>query len=133
MQVKLTLNKISNIVEILSSIIIDNFKVNYWISRNMSNLEQSHEFMIEERNKIYERYLNRDDKGNYIIVNNNNLQFNLKETTKEFIKEFENKMNELFNLECEVDVYLIDVETVMEKNISLTPAQISCIRCLLSE
>lgn len=133
MQVKLTLNKISNIVEILSSIIIDNFKINYWISRNMSNLEQSHEFMIEERNKIYERYLNRDDQGNYITVNSNNLQFNLKETTKEFIKEFENKMNELFNLECEVDVYLIDVETLMEKNISLTPAQISCIRCLLSE
>lgn len=134
MQTKLTLNQISKVVEILSSITVDNFKINYWISRNLSNLEESHNFMIRERNKIYNDYLTKDEEGNYITVDEQgNLCFHLKEKTEKFVREFNNKINELFNLECEVDTYLIDVETLIEKNISLTPTQISCVRCLLSE
>lgn len=131
---KLTIKQISAIMEILSLITVDNFKINYWISRNMRYFEDSHNFMIDQRNKIYQDYLNPDEKGNVVNVDENgNYCFNLKETNDKFIKQFENKMNELFNLECKVDIYTIDVETLIKENISLTPTQISYIGCLLSE
>lgn len=131
---KTTIKNIANMIEILSSISIDNFKINYWIYRNTENFKSSYEFLVENRNTIYKEYLIPDEEGNIITIDKSgNYKFNLKETTPEFAKEFENKMNELFSLECEVDTYIIDIDTLIKENISLTPAQISYIGCLLSE
>ena len=132
---KLTLQHITTIIEVLSSITVDNFKINYWVSRNMRYLNDSYEFMVTQRNSIYKEFLVPDENGSIISIDKEtgNYKFNLKETNEEFIKQFENKMNELFNLECDVDVYSIDVDTLIKENISLNPAQISYIGCLLSE
>ena len=131
---KTTIKNIANMIEVLSSISTNNFKINYWIYRNTENLKSSYNFLVENRSIIYEEYLIPDEEGNIITIEESgNYKFNLKETTPEFAKEFGNKMNELFSLECEVDIYSIDVNTLIKENISLTPAQISYIGCLLSE
>lgn len=132
---KLTLKQISAIIEILSSIHVDNFKINYWIYRNTENLKSSYDFMMQNRNNIYSKYLEPDENGDIITIDEKtgNYKFNLKESSEESIKEFENKMNELFNLECDVDIYTINVDVLFEENIPLTPYQISKISCLLAE
>ena len=131
---KLTLKQITTIIDVLSSISVDNFKINYWISRNTRYLNDSYEFMVTQRDLIYKEYLHPDENGKVVSINESGYyKFNLKENNDEFTKQFENKMNELFNLECDVDVYTIDVETLIKENISLNPTQISCIGCLLSE
>lgn len=131
---KQTLVQISNMLEVLSSIQTENFKINYWISRNMRNLEDSYTFMCEQRNKIYQEYLMQDENGNYATpIENGSYKFNMKDESQESNKQFAKKMNELFNLECDVDVYLVDVDTLMEQNISLSPYQITCIQSLLIE
>lgn len=131
---KIVIKNIANMIEVLSSIPTNNFKINYWIYRNTENLKSSYNFLVENRSIIYEEYLIPDENGKIITIDESgNYKFNLKETTPEFAKEFENKMNELFSLECEVETYSIDVDTLIKENISLTPTQISYIGCLLSE
>lgn len=129
---KQTLVQISNMIEVLSSIQTENFKINYWISRNVRNLEDSYTFMCEQRNKIYQEFLKQDENGNFVTpIENGGYKFNIKNESQN--KNFAEKMNELFNLECDVDVYLMNVETLMEQNISLSPYQITCIQSLLLE
>lgn len=131
---KLTIRDIANMVKILSQVDTSSFKINYWASRNLRTLNDSYSFMLNERNKIYKKFLDPDESGNVLHIDEDNqIVFHLKEKTDEYAQEFENTMNELFNLDCEIEPYLIDINILMESDIHLSPEQISAIEYLLAE
>ena len=139
---KVTLGKIADTISILDKIKqqTTNFKIGYWVMRNMKILSDSFNFFIENREKIYEKYCEKikteqDPKGTYFEIDiDGNVKFNIKKDTD--VKEFNNEMMELINMECtDIEPYLLDVETIENNtsDIKIRTDEIFTIDYLLSE
>lgn len=134
---KLTLGQISNIFIVLNDLSnkTKSFKINYWITRNIKILKESYIFYIDNRQEIYETYLNKNETNEeyYSLDNQGNIVFNLKNNDVNFVKEFSDQMNELIETDCEIEPYLINVEVLMNSDLEITSEQIITIDCLFKE
>ena len=134
---KLTLGQISNIFIVLNDLSnkTKSFKINYWITRNIKILKDSYIFYINNRQEIYETYLNKNETNEeyYSIDEQGNIIFNLKSDDRDFINEFSDQMNELIETDCEIEPYLINVEVLMNSDLEITSEQIMTIDCLFKE
>ena len=133
----LTLGQISNMFLVLNNLSnkTKSFKINYWITRNIKILKDSYIFYINNRQEIYETYLNKNETNEeyYSINEQGNIIFNLKNNDVNFANEFSEQMNELIETDCEIDLYLIDVEVLMNSDLEITTDQIMTIDCLFKE
>lgn len=88
------------------------FKISYWCMKNLKYIETDANFYIEERDNLFNKYLEKDEKG-FILTQdkNNNLVGKIKEG---MVEEFSNKMNELENMDCMVEPYELDVDYLLE-------------------
>ena len=132
---KITLGHIFEIYLTLNELSIKskNFKINYWITRNIKILSDSYSFFINNRQQIYDDYLEKDENDNYFSINNGNTIFHLKESTKESAEKFSNTINELINTDCEIEPYLINISDLMNSDLEITAEQIMAIDCLFKE
>ena len=129
---KLILNEIISVFDIFLNIKVDSFKINYWIFRNKNNLLPIHNFFIDEREKIYNKYLYLDSKDQFFNITNNEIDWNLKDKNQK--AEFESKLNELFTMEFEIEPFLIDLNILMNSDdIRLNMNQIILIKHFLNE
>lgn len=129
---KLILNEIISVFDIFLNIKVDSFKINYWIFRNKNNLLPIYNFFIDEREKIYNKYLYLDSKDQFFNITNNEIDWNLKDKNQK--TEFESKLNELFTMEFEIEPFLIDLNILMNSDdIRLNMNQIILIKHFLNE
>ena len=89
-------------------------------------------FFIDEREKIYNKYLYLDSKDQFFNITNNEIDWNLKDKNQK--TEFESKLNELFTMEFEIEPFLIDLNILMNSDdIRLNMNQIILIKHFLNE
>ena len=130
---KITFNQVLNMYNTLTELKSKNFKISYWISRNIKILNEPYSFAIKERADIYEEYLELDENHRYFTIENDTIKFNLKEKSAEYAEKFQERINELFNTDCEIEPYLIDINVLMESDLEITTEQIMTIDCLFKE
>lgn len=85
------------------------FKIHYWCMRNLNILYDSVKFYENEKSKLYEEYLVKNNDGTYFKLNEqtNTYESEIKEGKEQELNE---KLSELNNIDCEIDPYLIDAE-----------------------
>lgn len=130
---KFTFNEIFEIYVTLSNLKSNSFKVNYWIHRNKKIFEDSYNFFISERMKVFDKYLNKDKNGQYFTISDNIVKFNLKENTEEYGTEFSTVLNSLFETDCELDPYTISASVLIDENLEITLDQINAIDKLFTD
>lgn len=138
---KISLMKLVICVSILDKIKAqtDDFKINYWIMRNIKLFSDSYNFFIVSREAIYEKYCDKvvtecHPNGSYFtILKNGAVKFNIKENAD--LKAFDNEMNHLMNMECEdIQPYLINIDIINSiENLKLSVDEIFDIDYLLSQ
>lgn len=137
----ITLSKLVDSITVLDKIKNQNtnFKISYWIMRNMKILSSSFDFFISSREEIYERYCNKvktkeNPQGSYFIINQDgSIKFNLKEDVN--IEQFNNDMKELLEMECDnIEPYLLSIDDINSmSNIKLEGNDIFTIDYLLEQ
>lgn len=138
---KITLGKLVSSISILNDIKQQScdFKISYWIMRNLKLLSDSYNFFIQSREKIYAKYCDKaitddfPDGAYFTILENGDVKFNIKENAD--VKAFDREMNELMNMECEdIKPYLINIDIINSiENLKLSVDEIFDIDYLLSQ
>lgn len=109
------------------------FKISYWCSNNIKNLQDDVNFYIKERNILFDKYLEKDEKGN-IIFNFDNDGTAKGKIIEGCIEEFSNKLEELNNISIEFEPYLIDLECLIEQeDLKISARKLSYIDFLIKE
>lgn len=93
------------------------FKVSYWIMRNMKILSESFNFFIASREQIYSKYCNKVVSGQYpdgsyfTILKDGTIKFHLKNDVD--VSHFDKEMYELMNLPCnDMHPYLLSPDAI---------------------
>lgn len=115
----LTLSKVYNSYIILQRISGDRLpvKISYAISKNMNLLKDDAVFYEEERVKLSEEYVQRDKNNNPIPSDNGN-GYKIMEGKNE---EFNKKLTELSNTEVEIDPFKINLNVLLDSDITIEP------------
>lgn len=117
---KIPLHKLSNAYDVLSKLSKENLpiKLSYAINKNMKCFDNDNKFYKNKIYELYRTYFKTDDNGNFISteIDNNTTSYQIKEGKSE---ELANKISELNNIETEVEVYGIDLDMLMNSNISV--------------
>ena len=95
----------------------------FTISKNVKALEALNQVVVEQEEAINTDYFN-DEKSN----TNENGQMEIK---AEFRDEFIQKKNELFSIENDVEIDMINVNNIA--NLSLTPADFQAISFMITD
>ena len=127
---KLTYKQIINAVNPLSE--LSNKEMDYGlalkISRNMKELEKHYIDYQEELQTLQEEYLDRDEYGNFIPLNEENTMFKIKDGLTE---ELNLKIQTLNDFEVEAIVYMLHEEDF--KDLKITPSLLMGIDFLIEE
>lgn len=127
---KLTYKQIINAVNPLSE--LSNKEMDYGlalkISRNMKELEKHYMDYQEELQTLQEEYLDRDEDGNLIPLNEENTMFKIKDGLTE---ELNLKIQTLNDFEVEATVYMLYEEDF--KDLKITPSLLMGIDFLIEE
>lgn len=137
----ISLSKLVDSITVLNKIKSQNpnFKVSYWIMRNIKILSSSFDFFISSREEIYNKYCYKEKskeypQGSYFSVNQDgSIKFNLKQDAD--IDQFNNDMKELLEMECDnIEPYLLSIEDINNmSNIQLEGNDIFTIDYLLEQ
>lgn len=138
---KIELGKIASSIGVLNKINIQNpdFKVSYWIMRNIKILSESYNFFINSREEVYSKYCDKIISDQYpdgSYFNNNSegfITFNLKENVD--VKDFNKEMHELLSMECDdIQPYILSMDSINNmSNVHIDKDDIFAIDYLLSE
>ena len=130
----LTLIKVVNAYDALQRIKNRTFpiKIAYAINKNMQLFKGDVDFYKKNINDIYNQYLEKDIKGNFITVSEtkDSTSFKIKEGMD---LEMGQKMKELNETEINIDVYMISLNMLMELNIDIEPSVLNNIDFILQD
>lgn len=116
---KLMLGQVVNAIPILQQIRDKqpNFKIDYWIMRNMKALADANNFFMTKREDLYEKYCSKIKsescpRGSYwTILENGETVFHYKDENKSV--EFLQKLDELINMPCEdITPYKLSIDVI---------------------
>lgn len=91
-------------------------KISYNISKLVANLVSEYNIFEENRMKLIQRYAKKDDKGEVITDSNN-----VVEIENNNIKDFNNEINELLNIEIDIKFKKISVSELSKSNVNIPP------------
>lgn len=95
-----------------------NIKVSYAIAKNITNIEKEFEVYDKEKNKLIDKYGEKDDDGNLKLDANGNVNIVDKENWN---KEFK----ELLEIENDVCIHKINEEDLFKcDNANITPGEL---------
>ncbi|MBP1889876.1 hypothetical protein J2Z53_001459 [Clostridium moniliforme] len=100
-------------------------KVSYAIGKNIGKIESELKHYNNEREKIVEKYCEKDEEGNLKIENGN---YVIKEDEKE---NWEKDMKELQDIEVDVDVHKFKLELL--NGYDMTASEMMCIDFMIEE
>ncbi len=121
---KLTYLTLSNATAALNEIIPQqmNYRTSLKISQNIKGIQAALTDYQEEMNKLMDKYVRKDENGNFIQTEDNPGFYEL---IPETIKDFNRDRNELNQFEVEINIYTIRPEEM--ENIKISPAAITSI------
>lgn len=121
---KLTYLTLSNATAALNEIIPQqmNYRTSLKISQNIKGIQAALTDYQEEMNKLMEKYVQKDENGNFIQTEDNPGFYKLIPKT---IKDFNRDRDELNQFEVEINIYTISPEEM--ENIKISPAAITSI------
>ena len=121
---KLTYLTLSNATAALNEIIPQqmNYRTSLKISQNIKGIQAALTDYQEEMNKLMDKYVRKDENGNFIQTEDNPGFYEL---IPETIKDFNRDRNELNQFEVEINTYTIRPEEM--ENIKISPAAITSI------
>lgn len=121
---KLTYLTLSNATAALNEIIPQqmNYRTSRKISQNIKEIQAALTDYQEEMNKLMDKYVRKDENGNFIQTEDNPGFYEL---IPETIKDFNRDRNELNQFEVEINIYTIRPEEM--ENIKISPAAITSI------
>lgn len=101
-------------------------KVSYAISKNISKLESVLKIYNKEREKLIEKYSQKDEKGKTIIDENNQIKLQ-----EEKIEDWNKDIKELLDIENEIDIHKFSINVLEGYN--MTPAELRVIDYMIEE
>jgi hypothetical protein len=101
-------------------------KVSYAIAKNISKIESELKTYNKERDKLIEKYSQKDEHGKTIIDENNRIK--LKE---EHLEDWDKDIKELLAIENEVDIHKFSIEAL--NGFSMTPTELRVIDYMIEE
>ncbi|HHV27431.1 MAG TPA: DUF1617 family protein [Tissierellia bacterium] len=99
-------------------------KVSYAIAKNISKIEKELTIYEIERQKLIDKYAEKDNEGKVVADNNGQIKFKDKEGWEKDIKE-------LLDIENEIDIHKFKIEELEGYN--MTPAELMSIEYMIEE
>ncbi|WGX77580.1 DUF1617 family protein (plasmid) [Paraclostridium bifermentans] len=103
-------------------------KISYAIAKNMAKIESELKIYNSERQKLIDKYANKDEQGNVQIDKSNNLK--LKD---EHIKDWNKEINELLDVEVDINIHRFSLEDLYNSDCDMTPADFILIDYMIEE
>ena len=101
-------------------------KVSYAIAKNISKIEKEFKLYDKEREKLIDKYAEKDNDGKVIIGENN--QFKIKsECTDAWSKD----IRELLDIENDIDIYKFKIDEL--NGYYMTPTELMLIEYMIEE
>lgn len=100
-------------------------KVSYAIAKNISKIESELKVYSAERDKLIDKYSQKDEEGKVKADENGQIDFG------GYKKEWENDINDLLTIENDIDIHKFSVNELNGFNIS--PAELQTIDYMIEE
>ncbi|OXX84150.1 hypothetical protein AVM15_06075 [Paraclostridium benzoelyticum] len=95
-------------------------KVSYALAKNIAKIEKELEIYNSERQKLLDKYCVKDENGQNKIDENNQLKIQ-----EEYLKDWNQDIKELQNIELEIDIHKFKLEELNGYN--MTPSELIAI------
>ncbi|MGG2466852.1 hypothetical protein ACOV1W_03895 [Paraclostridium bifermentans] len=95
-------------------------KVSYALAKNISKIEKELEIYNSERQKLLDKYCVKDENGENKVDENNQLKIQ-----EEHLKDWNQDIKELQNIELEIDIHKFKLEELNGYN--MTPSELIAI------
>ncbi|WP_286149562.1 MULTISPECIES: DUF1617 family protein [Bacillota] len=103
-------------------------KVSYALAKNISKIESELKVYNKERLKLLDKYCVKDEDGNDVIDENNQLTI-----AAEHMDSWNNDINELLDIEVEIDIHKFNIDDLMHSNVEFTPSELMLIDYMIEE
>lgn len=127
---KLTNRKIINDVGLLlklSNIQLP-VRTSYVISRNIKKIEKELEIYNEERQKLLDKYAEKNEDGSLKVDENDQLKI-----PNENLKAWNKDINELLDIEIDIDIHKFNIKDLLNSNCEITANELILIDYMIEE
>lgn len=104
-------------------------RVAYKLARIGREVDKESQLFNDERNKLIEKYAERDEEGNYVYNADGQIYIDIKNTEK--VRQFSNELNELLETEIEVNAEKLSLDELDETG--LTPKDFNKLMAFIEE
>ena len=127
---KLTNRKIVNDANFLGALTHKQLpiKVSYAIAKNISKIERELEIYNKERQKLIDKYCVKDEEGNNVIDENNQLKI-----ADEHLEAWSKDINELLDIEVDINIHKFNVNDLLNSNCEMTASELMLIDYMIEE
>jgi hypothetical protein len=101
-------------------------KVSYSIAKNLKKLESELKIYNAEKNKLIEKYSNKDEQGKTIVDENNHVIIQ-----EGHIDDWNKEIEELLAIENEIEIHKFSIDDLSGYNI--TPSELMTIDYMIDE
>ena len=120
------INKVITSIGILMTLIT--IIIAILIAKNISKIENELKIYNIERQKLIDKYCVKDEEGNNVIDENNQLII-----ADENMTDWNNAINELLDIEVEIDIHKFNINDLMYSNVEFTPSELMIIEYMIEE
>lgn len=103
-------------------------KVSYALAKNISKIERELDIYNKERQKLIDKYCIKDEEGNNVIDENNQLKI-----ADKHLDAWSKDINELLDIEIDIDIHKFNKDDLLNSNCDLTPAELMLIDYMIEE
>lgn len=127
---KLTNRKIVNDANFLGALTHKQLpiKISYAIAKNVSKIERELEIYNKERQKLIDKYCVKDEEGNNLVDENNQLKI-----ADEHLEDWNKDINELLDIEIDIDIHKFNINDLLNSNCEMTASELMLIDYMIEE
>ena len=127
---KLTNRKIVNDANLLGNLTHKQLpiKISYAIAKNVAKIEKELEIYNKERQKLIDKYCIKDEEGNNLVDENNQLKI-----ADENLESWNKDINELLDIEVDINIHKFSEMDLLNSNCNMTPSEIMLIDYMIEE
>lgn len=103
-------------------------KISFILAKNISSIEKELEIYNTEREKLIQKYAVKDENNQIIVGLNNQIQ--IKEDS---VSDWTKDIQELENIEIEVFIHKFNVDSILNSDLKITPAELVSINYMIEE
>lgn len=103
-------------------------KASYAISKNIKKIEKEIEVYNEERAKLLDKYGEKDENGNLVVSEEQNIKI-----APENVEKWNKDLSELLDIEVEVDIHKLKFSVLEESGMGMSISGIQSIDFMLED